>query len=141
MSDRFKFRVWCDIKDEMYYNVYVGREGVIIPNYQEMVNPLMLNKEPHSFVSLRFMGKHLMQCTGLRDKNEKLIYEGDLCKAKKPNSYLNGVYEIAWHQKKGRWYYKGQPDYKDLYQVGCEGNLSCEVIGNVYENPELLERE
>lgn len=76
--------------------------------------------------------------TGLRDKNGLLIFKGDICKASKPNSYLDGIYEVAWHEEGGRWYYQNQPSYKDLYQVGCNGNLKCEIIGNIYENPELL---
>jgi uncharacterized phage protein (TIGR01671 family) len=82
----------------------------------------------------------IQQFTGLFDKNGKEIYDGDIVKAFKPNSYLDGNYEVAWHETKGRWYYKNQPTYKDLYQVGCAGNLKCEVIGNIYDNPELRQK-
>ncbi len=78
------------------------------------------------------------QFTGLLDSNGKEIYEGDIVKASKPNSYLDGEYIVAWHEKKGRWYYSNQPTYKDLYQVGSSGNLWCEVIGNIYETPDLI---
>lgn len=73
------------------------------------------------------------QFTGLLDSNGVEIYEGDLCQSSKPNSYLDGIYTVAWHETKGRWYYSDQPSYKDLYQVGCAGNIKCEVVGNIFE--------
>lgn len=79
-----------------------------------------------------------LEFTGMVDRNGTEIYEGDICYAHKSNSYLDGNYVVAWHDTKGRWYYKNQPEYKDLYQVGCAGNLKCEVIGNIFDNPELL---
>jgi len=79
----------------------------------------------------------MIESTGLKDKNDKEIFEGDIVKAYKPNSYLDGVYEVSWHKSKGRWYYKNQPTYKNLYQVGCSGNITCEILGNIYENPKM----
>jgi hypothetical protein len=78
------------------------------------------------------------QFTGMLDQYDKGIYEGDFCQAHKPNSYLDGIYLVAWHDTKGRWHYVNQPKYKDLYQVGCSGNLKCKVVGNLHDNPELL---
>ena len=70
----------------------------------------------------------VMQCTGLKDKNGKLIYEGDI---------LN---------------YSCLPGYSDIYTCTFNNgsfliggllisntHLKSEVIGNIYENPELLE--
>lgn len=73
------------------------------------------------------------QFTGLKDKNGKEIYEGDICRAFKANSYLDGKYIVEWCDKKGRWKYKG-----NSYQIGSSGNLKCEVIGNIHENPNLI---
>lgn len=69
------------------------------------------------------------QNTGLKDCDGKEIYQGDLVKTEKANSYLSGTYEVIWDAKKGRWAYKG-----NSYQVGKSGNLKCWVVGNIFKN-------
>lgn len=73
----------------------------------------------------------LMQSTGLKDKNGTEIYEGDIVK----NIY-DEIYVVKWFD--AGFYleerYNGGFDYSELHF----GN-NKEVIGNIYENPELLE--
>lgn len=77
----------------------------------------------------------LMQYTGLKDKNGKEIFEGDILlylrKSKRIVSYKNGAFIR---------YYENYNEYL-LYDSFIEdGYLTdYEVIGNIYENPELLE--
>jgi len=66
----------------------------------------------------------LMQYTGLKDKNGKEIYEGDVVR-----KYTGKIIEIKW-QELG--------DAGACYGYGFNQEGDCEVIGNVYENPELL---
>ena len=91
----------------------------------------------------------LMQFTGLHDKNGKEIYDGDIVRAYKPNCYLDGVYEVRWNKSEGAWrYWKEEGPYfmfsvqSKMYNVGNnKGGAWCEVIGNIWENPELLKEE
>lgn len=74
----------------------------------------------------------LMQYTNLRDKNGKEIYEGDIIKHYMGDSLQDNPSEVRWNDDGGwnPWLeYEG-----DSYTRVSEP----EVIGNIYENPELL---
>jgi uncharacterized phage protein (TIGR01671 family) len=126
-----KFRVWDNLKKEWCSNKSIWRMITDNNGIGEVMPPAIYFKQHPE-------GLTIQQFTGLLDKNGREIYDGDICHAYKANSYLDGNYEVSWHETKGRWYYKNQPEYKDLYQIGCAGNLKCEVIGNILENSELL---
>lgn len=79
---------------------------------------------------------NLMQSTGLRDKNGKEIFEGDIIKMAKDVYSDPTYYEVIRH--------RGGAYRLESNQHGCElwlRHTICEVIGNIYENPELLEVE
>ena len=76
----------------------------------------------------------LMQYTGLKDKNGREIYEGDILIGKERE--LICVVTVVW-DRSGYWTYKG---YSKELRGGYLTDLRrVEVIGNIYENPELLE--
>lgn len=82
------------------------------------------------------LGSHkhieLMQYTGLKDRNGKEIYEGDICK--KTYGSSTPVFTVAYHDARGMFIM--QDGYNEpLYTVN---NSMVEIIGNIYENPELL---
>ena len=74
-----------------------------------------------------------MQFTGLKDKNGKEIYEGDIVKGIALGSFGERIVEVEF--KDGGFYPFTQGCGKDLYLIHFENS---EVIGNIYENPELL---
>lgn len=79
---------------------------------------------------------NLMQSTGLKDKNAKEIFEGDIVKMAKDVYSDLTYYEIVRH--------RGGAYRLESNQHGCElwlRHTNCEVIGNIYENQELLEVE
>ena len=78
----------------------------------------------------------ICQCTGLKDKIGKLIWENDIIKCK------YGIAVAVWD--KSEWRIKLVKDNiwrKDLHYWVVEDNQRTEVVGNIFDNPELLESE
>lgn len=78
----------------------------------------------------------LMQSTAMVDRDGRIIFEGDIVKMSKDVYSEPTYYEVVRHYGGG---------YRlESKQHGCElwlRHTDCEVVGNVYENPELLEDE
>ena len=78
----------------------------------------------------------ICQCTGLKDKNGKLIWENDIIKAQA------GIAKVVWDKSGWRieWI-KSNIWRKDLFYWAVEDIQRVEVIGNIFDNAELLESE
>jgi hypothetical protein len=84
--------------------------------------------------------------TGLKDKNGKEIYEGDI--VENPFSKAREFcYKVIWYEENGQWcfdpFMKGDQDapllgIEEFVQEWETVQSGIEVIGNIYENPELL---
>ena len=113
MNDRFRFRAWDKTNNIMINEI---GDGWFRLNFKNVC-------ESDEFI--------LEQCTGLKDKNGKLIYEGDIVKVTQLSTNLPVVY----YQKFAMFEL-----ISNKYLVGLHGSdENLEVIGNIHENPELLE--
>ena len=77
----------------------------------------------------------LMQYTGLKDKNGVEIYEGDIVRYE--FNKLNYRIEFVNAEFTARRFYQ---NIENLYPTEFDYGKECEVIGNIYENPELLNK-
>jgi uncharacterized phage protein (TIGR01671 family) len=75
----------------------------------------------------------LMQFTGLKDKDGKEIYEGDLVVIRDPDK-TSKPFEIIWERDAWMLCRNGT----SLFSLGTPSMDVTEVIGNIYENSELL---
>lgn len=124
MEDRFKVRAW-DTEEGRY----ASDEDICFDTGGSCDNVYDLVVVDDQFYIYE-------QCTGLKDKNGKLIYEGDILKS----AYTEKTYIVGREKHYACWSYR----YKNVGTTLSEGdivNYELEVIGNIHENPELLEEK
>lgn len=125
MQDRFRVRGWS-VFDSGYYD--------------DIQN--MLFGEEDNMTLLDAISKGLVneiipeQCTGLKDKNGKLIYEGDIINYS-PGDKVNTVENFAQKIFQGKYVVEFCEYYFSPFNH--VNTKTVEVIGNIHENPELLE--
>ena len=120
-----KFRAWIKEVDEI-------REVEYINFWKKMISfPNKFCKE--YYLNADFDEIELMQYTGLKDKNNKEIYEGDIVKLRANH----GIGVVKYYDEWGAFvieYIKPRP----LAVLGNYYKENIEILGNIYENPELL---
>lgn len=122
-----KYRAWDKRFSEFVEDFFVSEDGKIYKKSTDTGYGIAISRETSDKVIL-------MQSTGLRDKNGKEIFEGDIVKMAKDVYSEPTYYEVVRH--------RGGAYRLESKQHGCElwlRHADCEIVGNVYENPELLE--
>lgn len=132
-----KFRVWDRTRNEMNYRVMVGNCDIDDENWTC----------PSIWVEDKQRWMHfddydcIMQSTGLRDKNGQEIFEGDAIAIEVDDTETPINARVFQNSNIGVLMFHVFEDNEDVPMVELleDNSVAFEIIGNIYENPELLE--
>lgn len=133
MQDRFKFRVWYkdlyspEPKPKMIYGAERTYDCFCGDDEQIPASSFGVIIDDEEFIP--------MQCTGLKDKNGKLLYDGDIIRhhydyAKVEWNYHHACFMLVFNDG----------DNREFGEIDMDSKL-FEIVGNIHENPELLEQK
>lgn len=117
-----KFRAWDSVsKQFVMLEITSGNEFVEVQKPDNMDLPF----QPKG----RFESLEWQQFTGIKDHAGKDIFEGDI---------IAGGWVVTWHNGGLRMHLPNI--FEGTTYLDFSPSMECEVIGNVYENPELLDK-
>ena len=141
-KDRFRFRAWDKKNKRMLYNIQEAYDGGFVEDEKgNEVTDCYADCFSYFFPYDDDKNEEFIveQCTGLKDKNGRLIYENDVVKITgdvmtMPLKYMDCLFKVIWADIGFC--------FKMLNENDGLGFCECweyEVVGNIHENPELLE--
>ena len=127
MNRDIKFRAWVKDRKEIFEVILIDYVSKKITYLLERVGHLLNIRHD------KFNDVELMQYSGLTDMMEKEIYEGDILF----ESFGERYYKVVFENGSFRAEFEGEFEEHsfDLIDVVAQG---CKIVGNIYENPELL---
>lgn len=131
-----KFRAWDEELKKMFIPSHIDGFGVLVIEERHEIGEGMFGTHPIEYPR----PYQLMQFTGLLDSKGKEIWEGDLVKTYGGSGEVRfGSYSAGgqdYYSQDAYGFYVQRSSYKDDTETLTSG---YEIIGNIYENPELIQ--
>lgn len=140
MEDRYLYKAKTTPKEKGEFNNVWVTGNLIVSNGKYYIHPVnnvvnVKNEIGRIIVMHEVIPNTICQCTTMPDKNKKLVFEHDIVW----DSDERAFYKIIWNQEDMCWNVEDTDGHKCAFEV-CYGD-TIEVIGNIFDNPELLESE
>ncbi len=116
MQERFRFRAWDTLKKQYFHDVQFQYDDEV-----ECFGYMLDDTYKERYV--------VEQCTGLKDKNGNLIFEGDIVEYKIPG--IPKISAIVHWSPNSVHFWKGSQDLATYKKTTV-------IVGNIHENPELI---
>ena len=142
MENRHKFRGWHTVKKKMFSAEEMGRDQLTLsPDGQGFINVHGGSTRLSTYLNYMIP----IQCTGLKDRNGKLIYEGDILFGREEGNgettaWTDVYYVVFFRSECGSYMVRTERSNEDSPWCDLLSDIvgEYEVIGNRFENPELL---
>ena len=157
MQDRFKSRIWDKTTRTMHYNDFVITATGYVAKLEDL--PEVARKRGVKLNAGVFLINQtnidfdknctVMLSTGLKDKNGKLIFEGDVLNVNTGSRDTSGYGVVEYLQCGCKFIVNGFLENpsgyysrrKSEFYQNLQEWLRTEIIGNIYQNPELWEEQ
>lgn len=131
-----KFRAWDRTQSEMNYRVMVGNCDIDDENWN---CPIIWSEDRKEWLHFDDYDC-IMQSTGLKDKNSRELFERDVIAIEVDDTETPINAKVFQNSKIGVLMFHVFEDNEDVPMVELleDNSVAFEIIGNIYENPELL---
>lgn len=141
MNREIKFRAWNNNSNKMYYDSEVKYRTDLCILLEGDLQTIYIDGSGSYEVDGADEEYEIMQYIGIKDKNGKEIYEGDILKYP-GDRFCVVVFNTVFSIFQRKWFgealkFKSNSNF-DSTIFGLNTGLIAEVIGNIYENPKLL---
>lgn len=143
MEDRYLYKAKTTPKEKGEFNNVWVTGNLIVSNGKYYIHPVgnvvnVKNEIGRIIVMHEVIPDTICQCTGLKDKNGKLIWENDIFREISSLNFERDKAKVSWIESEWMLEWKTKLFYRKDIKFWTSERI-IEVIGNIFDNPELFQ--